>query len=390
VTNAFHRDRFTWLAYILLAFYAYFLNILGPITPFLKEELGLSYTISSLHFTAFAVGILVVGLFGHVVIHYFGRRVSLWMGAFGISLSALLLIAGKTPVITIGASLCIGLIGSLIPVIVPSALSDQHGEQRSIALSEANVTASLVSTAAPLMVGWFTYFIGGWRLTLGAAALTPLILRLIFGKTAPPPIITSRNGPPADRQPLPAMFWVYWAAIVLAVSVEFCMIFWSADYLENSLGMQKVNSAQAVSLFLAAMIIGRLVGSRLIRTVSIYKVIIASVVLAGAGFLIFWTTDNAVLGMFGLFLTGLGVANLYPLTLSLAIGAAEGNTVLASARTTLASGVAIFALPLTLGRLADMLGIRLAYGIVAILLIGLFLIIQATARRADYLKAARP
>ena len=154
--------------------------------------------------------------------------------------------------------------------------------------------------------------------------------------------------------------------------------------------MQKVNSAQAVSLFLAAMIIGRLMGSRLIRTVSIYKVIIASVVLAGAGFLIFWTTDNAVLGMFGLFLTGLGVANLYPLTLSLAIGAAEGNTVLASARTTLASGVAIFALPLTLGRLADMLGIRLAYGIVAILLIGLFLIIQATARRADYLKAARP
>ena len=157
MTNAFHRDRFTWLAYILLAFYAYFLNILGPITPFLKEELGLSYTISSLHFTAFAVGILVVGLFGHVVIHYFGRRVSL----------------------------CIGLIGSLILVIVPSALSDQHGEQRSIALSEANVTASLVSTAAPLMVGWFTYFIGGWRLTLGAAAITPLILRLIFGKTAP-------------------------------------------------------------------------------------------------------------------------------------------------------------------------------------------------------------
>ncbi|MGZ3461384.1 MAG: hypothetical protein ACXU86_23075, partial [Archangium sp.] len=62
MTQTFHRDRLTWLAYALLAFYGYFLNILGPITPFLKEELGLSYTVSSLHFTAFAVGILLIGL----------------------------------------------------------------------------------------------------------------------------------------------------------------------------------------------------------------------------------------------------------------------------------------------------------------------------------------
>ena len=59
-SQTFYRDRFTWLAYILLAFYGYFLNILGPITPFLKDELKLSYTVSSLHFTAFAVGILLV------------------------------------------------------------------------------------------------------------------------------------------------------------------------------------------------------------------------------------------------------------------------------------------------------------------------------------------
>ena len=64
--QTFHRDRFTWLAYLSLAFYGYFLNVLGPITPFLKDELGLSYTVSSLHFTAFAVGILLIGVGGHL------------------------------------------------------------------------------------------------------------------------------------------------------------------------------------------------------------------------------------------------------------------------------------------------------------------------------------
>ncbi len=51
--STFKRDRLTWLSYLFLAFYTFYLNALGPVTPFLKSELSLSYTISSLHFTAF-------------------------------------------------------------------------------------------------------------------------------------------------------------------------------------------------------------------------------------------------------------------------------------------------------------------------------------------------
>ncbi|RPI89459.1 MAG: hypothetical protein EHM40_20695, partial [Chloroflexi bacterium] len=132
--HTFHRDRFTWLAYCALAFYGYFLNVLGPITPFLKDELRLSYTVSSFHFTAFAVGILLIGFSGHLPIRWLGRWRSRWVGMIGISLSAFLLLIGKSPVITIGASFLMGLIGSLILAIVPAALSDQHGEMRAVAL----------------------------------------------------------------------------------------------------------------------------------------------------------------------------------------------------------------------------------------------------------------
>src|SRR6185295_20414455 len=149
--QTFHRDRFTWLAYLSLAFYAYFLNVLGPITPFVKEELRLSYTISSLHFTAFAVGILLIGLGGHLLVQRFGRWRSLWIGMIGMSLSALFLLTGRIPVITIGATFLMGLVGSLILTIVPAALSDQHGDLRAVALSEANMLSSVVATAAPLM-----------------------------------------------------------------------------------------------------------------------------------------------------------------------------------------------------------------------------------------------
>src|SRR5258705_13721265 len=96
------RDRFTWLAYLSLAFYGYFLNVLGPITPFLKDELGLNYTVSSFHFTAFAIGILLIGVGGHLLIQRIGKLRSLWLGLFGMSFSALLLLAGTSPIVTIG------------------------------------------------------------------------------------------------------------------------------------------------------------------------------------------------------------------------------------------------------------------------------------------------
>lgn len=383
MTQTFHRDRFTWLAYLLFAFFAYFLNILGPITPFLKDELKLSYTISSLHFTAYAVGVLLTGLSGHILIERVGRNFALWLGAFGISASTFVLLAGQSAAVTIGASFCMGLLGSLILVIVPSALSDQHGELRAVALTESNVIASLVSTAAPLLVGWAADLPGGWRLGVGIAAFAPFLILLGFGRSTLPRHTSQREDSPSSQRPLPFLFWVYWAALVLAVSVEFCMIFWSADYLENSLGMLKANAAQAVSLFLGGMIVGRLAGSRLVQLFSTRSVVIVSILVAASGFLLFWTTSTVVLSLTGLFLTGLGVAGLYPLLLSLAIGVTNNNTVLASARASLASGTAILALPLVLGRLADEFGIRLAYGVVGILLIGIFLIVLVTGRKVS-------
>ncbi|HSL43503.1 MAG TPA: MFS transporter [Anaerolineales bacterium] len=378
--RTFHRDAFTWLNYFSLTFYGFFLNVLGPITPFLKDELDLSYTVSSLHFTAFAVGILLIGFGGHFVIQRLGRVRALWIGMLGISLGILILLTGSSPIVTIGASFLMGLVGSLILAIVPAALSDRHGELRAVALSEANVIASLFATAAPIMVGWSARVLGSWQLPVGIMAFTPLLLFMGFGKATADVTTSTAEEPVQSGKSLPMLFWVYWAAIVLGVSVEFCMIFWSADYLENVLGMVKASAAQSVSLFLAGMILGRMAGSRLVQRFSTRAVVMFSILIAGIGFLLFWRTGTVSLALSGLFLTGLGVSNLYPLLLSQAIGAANGNTVQAGARATLASGTAILALPLVLGRLADAVGIRPAYGVVALLLFSVFVISQIGGR----------
>lgn len=217
----------------------------------------------------------------------------------------------------------------------------------------------------------------GWRAALAIAALSAPVMRFVF-RGAKLPAEHAPSAAEPTRRGLPALFWIYWATLVLAVAVEFCMIFWSADYLETELGMHKESSAQAVSLFLAGMIMGRLAGSRLEKRFGSYQVVTGSLLIAAAGFLTYWTASTPLPGMAGLFVAGLGVASLYPLVLSLAIGSAGEATVRASAVASLASGMAILSLPLFLGSLADAVGIRQAYAIILLLLAAAFLLVQAT------------
>ncbi|HQL38202.1 MAG TPA: MFS transporter [Anaerolineaceae bacterium] len=375
MTPSLKRTRTTWLTYGLLALYGYFLNILGPITPYLHDEFQLSYTVSSLHFSAFAVGILLVGLGGHLVIHRIGRWLSLAVGAMGLGAGALLLVLGRHPVLTVGGTFLMGCVGSLILAVVPAALSEEHGELRAVAISEANVLASLASATAPLLVGWLAGLVIGWRLALILAAAFALLLGFLLLQPG-----RVERGDPSARQAshrLPLRFWFHWFTLVLAVAVEFCMVFWCADFLETELHLPRAGAAQAVSLFLAGMIVGRLAGSRVLHALPPRRVILLSNLLAIGGFLLFWTAQRPAAGLIGLALTGLGVASLYPMILATAIGAARVDESRAGARTTLASGTAILLLPLVLGRFADTAGLRAAYGVVAallLLLLGLVLL----------------
>jgi fucose permease len=369
--KTFTRSRTTWTVYVLLALYAYFINILGPITPFLQDELRLSYTVSSLHFSAFAAGVLAVGLGGHAVIRRIGRLRALSLGAVGMGLGALLLALGRIPLVTVGASFVMGCIGALILAQVPVVLSEEHGELRGVAISEANVLAMVLASIAPLLVGWLAGLVAGWRLALVAAALLSILVGIFLFKPGRAGGIQLEPSPPAGK--LPSRYWYTWVMLVLADAIEFCTIFWSADFMVDNLGMSPAAAAQGVSLFLVGMLAGRLVSSRLLLYLAERSVLLGSLVLAMLGFAFYWSSASILPGLISLGVMGLGVAGIYPLVLSMALGTARGNESLAGARATLAAGTAILTLPLVLGRLADIVGLRSAFALIAVLLVAMFL-----------------
>jgi fucose permease len=357
----FFRDRFSWLAYFMLAYYAYMQSALGPLMPFLAGETAMSYTVRGLHVSAFALGMIIAGSSADRVAARIGRARLFWVGGGGMALAGLALIAMRTPPLTIAASFGMGVIGSYLLIMIQASLSDHHGANRGIALTEANVCASIASMMAPLLISQAENLALGWRIALVVGAGAWLLLFLSGRGVAVTPEPARPANANGTAQQLPRLFWVIWAVVFLGVAVEWTLAFWTPDFLERVVGVDRVTAAGSLTFFYLAAIIGRLAGSRLARRLSANVLLVAASIIVVAAFPVFWLARVPWLAFAALFTLGLGVANLFPLSLSAAttIGADMANK--ASARVSLAGGLAILIAPQVLGSLADQIGIQPAF-----------------------------
>jgi MFS family permease len=383
-TRTFIRDRFTWLGYLMLGYYAYLQSALGPLMPFLRDELRLNYTVTGLHLSAFAVGMTLAGLTGDRAAARVGRNVVFWGGGAGMGIGALLLCVGQTAAVTIPAAFIMGLIGSYLLVMIQAALADHHGERRAFALTEANVIAVFCAALAPIFVGQSEQLGIGWRAALLIVAALWLVAFAI-GRSIPigeTPAENTSQKVAASSGTLPRLFWVYWGVGFLGVAVEWSLIFWGADFLEKIVGLERATASTLMSVFLGAMFVGRFIGSRLTRGMDTRPLLRLAAGLVVVGFPIFWLAEAPALNLIGLFICGLGVANLYPFTLSVVMGIAPGMENVTGSRISFASGLAILVVPQVLGSAADQIGIFSAFGITGVFSAAAFGLILYAGRRA--------
>ena len=372
----FLRDRLTWLAYIMLAYIGFTQSMLGPLMPFLRSELRLNYTLGGFLPAALAIGLILSGLSGDRIAHRWSRGVVFWSGAVGLAISAVLLGLSRDFELALIAVLGMGLSSSLTQVMIQALLADQHGELRAVAFTEANVAASLSATLIPLVIGSLQNAGVSWRFVPVLVIMFLMLLAASFYRQSVPDSISTHLEPVEGKGGLPLSFWLYWIVLFLIVSAEMSLVVWATDFLVNVAGLSRTNAALAFGAFPAAMLIGRFAGSRLTHRLSSLKLLIASLWVTLLGFLIFWLTRVSALNVLGLFIAGLGVANSFPLTLSIAVGLAAGQSNKASARVSLGVGTALLTAPLLLGWLADHLSLQYAYGIVIVFVIAAFAIIM--------------
>ena len=365
MASDFRRDRLTWVAYAALAWFAFLQAAPGLVIVHLREELDLSYSVGGLHVAAFASGCVVAGLVAARTERAVGRRPMFWTSAALLAAATVALAAGRTVTVTVGSVLLMGFAGGLLLVTIQAALADRHGEHRTIALVEANLAAGVAYVVLIGALSLAAALGAGWRVALLASLVVP-VLAWWAGRReaidAPPP-------PPAAQGRLPGPFWVAAAVLFCATSAEWCIAAWGATFVEDAAGASSDTAVALMAGYFGGVVVGRLVGSGLARRYDPARLMAVALAVSAAGFAVLWPATAIAPALVGLVLLGLGLGNLFPMGVSVAVSLAPDRSALASGRVVTTGSAAVLVAPLVVGALADAASLRAALGVVPVALV---------------------
>jgi fucose permease len=183
--------------------------------------------------------------------------------------------------------------------------------------------------------------------------LVALVVAAVAARAVPAmPEVLSRgttSGPPRGGRRL-ALLCVL---AVLAAVVEDAPASWSAVYLVDTLHAPEGASGLAFAAFMAAMLVGRLTGDRLVDRFGPDRVVRAGGLLAGASLAVTLVAHDPVVAVAGFGLMGAGAATLFPVLFSAA--GTEGAHAVAVMNTVARLG--FLAAPVGVGQVADQAGL---------------------------------
>ena len=358
---------------------AFLLNGLGGVLEPLQRDLHVSRGDVAFYPSLFAAGLVVVGVAGGALVGRIGRTEALRLAMAGMMLGGLLL-ATPARVATLLGALLLGLGAAVLVQLGPALLASLHPQAPTAAVGEANALASTASVIAPLAISAALVSGLGWRAGyLGPALLALAILTVPAWRVAMPEApAVEQDSRRAASPPLLGP----WVNVLVAVSVEFCFIFWAPSALIEWDHASRGQAPALASLFLVGMATARGLAAPITRRLGTSRLLmLVCTGVAAAGFALFWFAPNIVLAAAGLLVAGVGCALLYPTTVSRVVAAWPHAPDRAAARAALASGLAIGIAPFVLARLSEVTGLRNAYLIVPVLL--LVLAVRGALSRAS-------
>ncbi len=325
-----------------------------------------------------AAGVGIAGLITDFVIRRLGASRACWASAIAMAVGAFGL-ASASNIASVFASLfSMGVTGGVLLGVTSSTLSQHHGNKQAVAIVEANIIAGVFSVAAPLFLVISEHAGFGWQLPLALPGFAVLVAYLSFRTETFPSGHTARLEHTGKR--LTRHYWVYWMLLVTVVADENALNVWGPQYFESVVGVARSTAQLAPVAFYIAFLGSRVFGALLTRRYNetgLLYLSLASTLFGASRYALWPATIPAI---FGYAIAGFGVANLWPLTLSLAIraGKAGGLASTAAARTSSAPGLSTLIVPPALGVIADQFGLHIAqFAIVLMVLCGLVLLRHA-------------
>jgi predicted MFS family arabinose efflux permease len=374
------RDFPTWISYVQVGLFGWFLYAFGPSLALLRDEQGTTRAVASLHGTAMAVGTVAIGVVAPAFVTRWGRGRMVRFGS--------LLLAAGVGVYTSSTALPVTLVGAVVAsaggtfalIGVNAFIPDHQGLAAPRSLGEAHGLGATAGLIGPLAVGFGVWIGWGWRPAMIAAAVGFLVLELVRGRNLR--VYDGTHGHPTDEPghappgPMPRRFWFTFAAFGATAGIEFSLTFWGSDLLRDRAGLGSAAAAAALGAIVGGIAIGRVVGAPILSHADPEKVLQVVLLVSLVGFTITWVSTVAVVMLVGFLVAGLGIGLQAPLGIGRSVRASAGRSDRAAALTSVAAGLATGLAPFLLGSIADRAGVWLAFLVVPALIVTALVLVR--------------
>lgn len=390
-SSSVHDAHRPWAIYLMFGLYGLQQGMLGPAMPFVRAELNFDLRAVGLHFAAYALGLASIRLPYRWLRH---RRLPTGIGQISILsvvvASGLFAIARALP-ITLLAGALMGISGGLLITTGQAKLGARYRERAAARLVEAHVAAGLCVLGGALLISGSTSLGWSWRAAPIAVAVAALLLAALpfaaYRRDEPGVHAAHMSAPAPDTENFPRMLrFSLWALVILAITAEWGVGFWGAEYLKERVTGSAATAAALMTVYFGGTVCGRLASSYLLRVIQPLTLLVALTLGAVVAFAALHAMHS--IGIAACVMAALGVClgNFFPLILGAAIRTAPDASASLSARASQAVGIALLATPLLLGMLSQEIGIQASFATLIaypLLMLPLLSILRAYAK-ADH------
>ena len=309
---------------VFLSFYIMgFVDLVGVATGYIKQDFNLSDSVAqllpSMVFIWFALVSIPTGIFQDRK----GKRVTVVLSMFVTALGLIVPFIHYSYITAVIGFIILGIGNTILQVSANPLLVDiSSKESKAANLSLSQFIKAIASMLGPILTAGLARYTDNWKLIFPIYAVISLLasfwlMSVRIDETKP-------EKEPASIKSVLQLFKIRYI-LVMIFSVFFIVGFDVAinsniaNYLSSRFAIDLDTASIGISVYFAALMVGRFAGAFLLRKLDVVKFLVVSTIITIIGLTGIIAINNLSAAWVLIFVTGIGFSNIFPIIFTIAI-----------------------------------------------------------------------
>jgi MFS transporter, FHS family, L-fucose permease len=306
-----------------------FVDIVGVATGFIKKDFGLTDDLAQLIPSMALFWFFVMSVPSGILQDKYGKRRMLNIGMLLTGLGMVIPFFHYSFPVMLASFIVLGIGNTIVQVSANPLLHDVAPREKYASyMSLSQFIKAIVSLLGPIITTLMASAFGNWKLVFGIYALTS-VLSVIWLYFTNIEESKSELGAATFRSCFSLLKNPFIVVMVLGifmlVGCDVGMNSNIANFLQNNFGLTLERASLGISLYFAALMIGRFSGAVILNWISARKFLLLTSIIALASLVAMLVVKSVVVVQVAIFMVGLGSANLFPLIFSIAVEKMPGR-----------------------------------------------------------------